>query len=187
MQQKRLFILMALLISVLVFAGCATPAAPAVEAPAPAAPEAQPEATAAPEEEPAAAEEPAAPMTDRNGALVDTIVIVEEPSADAAVTRLEQGDIDVYAFAVSNSEVANKVAESEALKTYRSSGSYNELSFNPVGPVFESTGKLNPFAVPAVREAMNWLIDRNYITQEIMGGLGTPRYVPFNTPQATTR
>jgi peptide/nickel transport system substrate-binding protein len=180
MQHKRLIILIALLIGVLVFAGCATPAAPAVEAPAPAAPaEAQPEATAAPEEEPAAAEP--APATDRNGAWLDTVVIVEEPSADAAVTRLEQGDIDVYAFAVSNPEVANKVAASAALKTYRSSGSYNELSFNPVGPVFESTGKLNPFAVPAVREAMNWLIDRDYVVQEILGGLGTPRYVPFNT------
>jgi peptide/nickel transport system substrate-binding protein len=64
--------------------------------------------------------------------------------------------------------------------TARSFGSYNELSFNPVGPVFESTGKLNPFAVPAMREAMNWLIDRDYVAQEIMGGLGVPRWTPFN-------
>jgi hypothetical protein len=53
-----------------------------------------------------------------------------------------------------------------------SSGSYNELSFNPTGPVWESTGKLNPFAVARVREAMNYLIDRNFIVQEIYGGLG---------------
>ncbi|MBX3000942.1 MAG: hypothetical protein KF893_20640 [Caldilineaceae bacterium] len=178
MQQKRLTILIALLVGLLVFAGCAQPAAPAVEAPAPEAPAAQPEATAAPAEEPA---EPTTPTTDRNGAWLDTVIIVEEPSADAAVTRLQTGDIDIYAFQVSNREVAARVAEASELKTYSSSGSYNELSFNPVGPVFESTGKLNPFAVPAVREAMNWLIDRQYVAQELMGGLAIPRYVPFNT------
>ncbi len=117
---------------------------------------------------------------ERNGAWVDTIVVVEEPSADAAVTRLQNKDIDLYAFTVSNAEVAAKVAASPELKSERSFGSYNELTFNPAGPVFEGTGKLNPFAVPAIREAMNWLIDRDYIVQEIMKGLGVPRYTPFN-------
>jgi peptide/nickel transport system substrate-binding protein len=117
---------------------------------------------------------------DRTGAWLDTLVIVEEPSADAAVSRLEVGDIDVYAFTVGNPEVAARVAASPGLTYAQSFGSYNELSFNPVGPVFESTGKLNPFAVPAMREAMNWLIDRDYVAQEIMGGLGVPRWTPFN-------
>ncbi len=117
---------------------------------------------------------------DRQGAWVDTIVVVEEPSADAAINRLEVGEIDLYAFQVGNPEVAKKIEASPNIDGYKSFGSYNELSFNPVGPVFESTGKLNPFAVPAVREAMNWLIDRNYIAQEIQGGLGSPRWLPFN-------
>ena len=119
-------------------------------------------------------------ISDRKGALVDTIIVIEEPSADQAVTRLEVGEIDVYAFSVSNPEVAAAVFDSPNLDSYRSFGSYNELTFNPSGPVFEGTGKLNPFAVPRVREAMNWLIDRSYITEEIMGGLGAPRWLPFN-------
>jgi peptide/nickel transport system substrate-binding protein len=49
-----------------------------------------------------------------------------------------------------------------------------------VGPTFK-TGALNPFSVPAIREAMNWLVDRNYIAQEIYGGLAVPRYLPINT------
>lgn len=121
-----------------------------------------------------------APVT-RTGAWLDTVVLVEEPSADAAVTRLQTGDIDIFAFQVSNREVAAKVAAAPDLKVYRSSGSYNELTFNPVGPIFEGTGKLNPFVVPAVREAMNWLVDRQYIAQELMGGLANPRWLPFNT------
>jgi peptide/nickel transport system substrate-binding protein len=45
-------------------------------------------------------------------------------------------------------------------------------------------GRLNPFAVPRVREAMNWLIDRDYIVQEIFGGLALARWTPFNTAAA---
>ncbi|MEN4010404.1 MAG: ABC transporter substrate-binding protein [Bellilinea sp.] len=121
---------------------------------------------------------------DRDGAWLDTIVVVEEPSADAAVTRLINRDIDMYAFTVSNAEVAARVAASPELRSERSFGSYNELTFNPAGPIFEGTGKLNPFAVPAAREAMNYLVDRNYIVQEIMKGLAVPRYLPFNGASA---
>jgi peptide/nickel transport system substrate-binding protein len=114
------------------------------------------------------------------GAWVDSVIVVEEPSSDAGVTRLEVGELDVYAYTISNPEIFRRVEESTALEYDRSFGSYNELSFNPVGPVFEGTGKLNPFSVPRMREAMNWLINREYITQEIMGGMGAPRWLPFN-------
>jgi len=32
-----------------------------------------------------------------------------------------------------------------------------------------------------IREAMNWLVDRNYIAQEITGGLGVPKYTALDT------
>jgi peptide/nickel transport system substrate-binding protein len=128
-------------------------------------------------------ERPMEPVT-RTGAWVDTVVVIEEPSAPAAVNRLEVGDIDIYAFQVSNPEVANRAAASPAIELERSSGSYNELSFNPTGPVWESTGKLNPFAVARVREAMNYLVDRDFIVQEIYGGLGVPRFHALNTASA---
>ncbi|MFN2151275.1 MAG: hypothetical protein ACK2T5_06730, partial [Anaerolineales bacterium] len=37
------------------------------------------------------------PVT-RQGAWVDTVIVIEEPSSDSAVTRLEAGDIDVFAY-----------------------------------------------------------------------------------------
>jgi peptide/nickel transport system substrate-binding protein len=133
----------------------------------------------APEEEAASAEESAGASTAGTGAWVDEVVVVEEPSAAAAVTRLDVGELDVYAYAVSEPDVFQTVQSSSELTYIQSFGSYNELTFNPVGPVFESTGKLNPFAVPAIREAMNWLIDRNYIVQEIFGGLAIPKFFPI--------
>ena len=116
----------------------------------------------------------------RNGAWVDTVVVVEEPNADAGVTRLTTGDIDVYAYTISNPKTAQKIKDA-GLNAAQSYGSYNELTFNPA--TF-TNGKLNPFVEPKIREAMNWVVDRDYIVQEIMGGLATPRYVAVNGASA---
>lgn len=115
------------------------------------------------------------------GAWPDTVVVLEEPSADAAVSRMETGEIDIYAYQVTETEVFAKVQASDKLDFYRSYGSYNELTFNPVE---FTNGKLNPFTSAKVREAMNWLIDRKYITEEIMGGMAVPRWTAFNTASA---
>lgn len=48
--------------------------------------------------------------------------------------------------------------------------------FNPAGPEF-TDGRLNPFSSPKVREAINWLIDRNYLAQEAIGPMGKPMTV----------
>ena len=51
--------------------------------------------------------------------------------------------------------------------------------FNPA--VFTDTTKLNPFSDRKIREAMNWLIDRNYINQEIYAGGALPKFLPLTT------
>ncbi|MEM7131376.1 MAG: ABC transporter substrate-binding protein [Chloroflexota bacterium] len=107
--------------------------------------------------------------------IVDEIVVVEEPIPDVAITRLSTSDIDIFASATSDPEVFASVQEA-GLSYAQSFGNYSELTFNPAGPVFEGTGKLNPFSVARVREAMNWLIDRDFIAQELYGGLAQPRY-----------
>ncbi|MDZ7810214.1 MAG: ABC transporter substrate-binding protein [Arhodomonas sp.] len=51
---------------------------------------------------------------------------------------------------------------------------------NPAGPEL-ADGSLNPFAVAAIREALNWLVDRRYIASELYGGLAEPRTLPLST------
>jgi peptide/nickel transport system substrate-binding protein len=34
---------------------------------------------------------------------------------------------------------------------------------------------------PEIREALNWLIDRRHVAEEIYGGLAVPRYLPLST------
>lgn len=117
---------------------------------------------------------------DRMGAWLDTVVMVEEPDSDAAVTRLEVGDLDVFAYNVSEPEIAQRIFDSETLVYETAYGNYNDLTFMPsTGPEFND-GRLNPFYSDKIREAMNWLVDRDYIAQEITGGLAAPRFVAIN-------
>ena len=64
---------------------------------------------------PEGGEEAMAPTTDRTGAWLDSVVVVEEPNADAGVTRLEAGDIDVYAFPISSAGTFEKIKASDQL------------------------------------------------------------------------
>ncbi|MFO8033846.1 MAG: ABC transporter substrate-binding protein [Candidatus Bipolaricaulota bacterium] len=115
---------------------------------------------------------------DHTGAWVDEVIIVEEPSSGAAVRQLEVGDLDVFAFSISDPDLYDRALEHPELRTFTSFGSYNELTLNTWGPTFED-GRLNPFYSPRIREAMNWLVNRDYIAGDIMGGLAIPRYLPI--------
>jgi peptide/nickel transport system substrate-binding protein len=116
---------------------------------------------------------------DRKGGWLDMIVFVEEPSANAAVTRLEVGDMNIYAYTVSDPEVFKTVQANPDFAYTLSYGSSTELTFNVCA--YDPAVGLNPFGNQKIREAMNWLVDRDYITQEIYGGLGAARYTAFNT------
>ncbi len=119
---------------------------------------------------------------ERTGAWLDTVVFVEEPDSDSAITRLEVGDIDVYAYSITEPPIADRILASDKLDYSISYGSFNELTFNPVLEL--NDGTLNPFGNAKIREAMNWLIDRDYICQEIVGGLAVPRYVDIQLASA---
>ncbi len=111
----------------------------------------------------------------RRGALVDEVVFFEEPTRAKGIDMLIAGAADIYAFAIPEPDLVKKILAN--LHYYVSYGSYNELTFNPYGPEFRD-GRLNPFYLKEVREAVNWLIDRDYMVQEFYGGVGAvPRYL----------
>jgi len=115
------------------------------------------------------------PEGPRRGGWLDTIVMVKDETTDSAVARILADDIDVYAQASTDPEAFVTVKE-EGLNYVETVGSYNEMTFNPAGPVLQD-GTFNPFKIRRVREAMNLAVDRDYIAQEIMGGLAIPRYI----------
>jgi peptide/nickel transport system substrate-binding protein len=115
----------------------------------------------------------------RMATWVDEVIIVEEPSVTTAVSRLQAGDIDVYATTSSEPVPFATILSDPNLDYYQTFGSYSELTFNPVGPTFND-GRYNPFGNRKIREAMNMLIDREYIAQELYGGLALPKALMLN-------
>jgi hypothetical protein len=67
------------------------------------------------------------PTTSRTGAWVDSVVVIEEPHADKAITRLDAGELDVYASPISSPSTADKIMNDDNLNYKTSYGSYNEL------------------------------------------------------------
>jgi peptide/nickel transport system substrate-binding protein len=119
------------------------------------------------------------PVVAHKGAWVDQVVFVGVDQAEAAVTQLQAGEIDLYAYTVSDPKLFATVKADANLSYTTSFGSYNEMTMNPV--LNFTDGRLNPMGDPQVREAFNMLIDRNYISQEIFGGLAVPKYTQLNS------
>ncbi|MEM3930186.1 MAG: ABC transporter substrate-binding protein [Candidatus Korarchaeum sp.] len=109
----------------------------------------------------------------------DSIVFFEESDGAKAVEMMIKGDMDAYFEGIDDPDLYRKIKQSPELSHDLSFGMYFELTFNPVGPTFPKTGELNPFSNKKIREAMNYVIDRDYIVNEIMGGLAMPKFVPL--------
>ena len=117
----------------------------------------------------------------RTGAWLDEVVLTQQPDTAAAVAQLEAGEIDLYAFSIGDRALFTQVQASPNLKYYLSFGSFNDLTMNHNGDEpFFNDGRLNPFGVVAIREAMHWIVDREYIANNIMGGLATAKYSYLN-------
>ena len=177
MKIKKFYTFFSLLMVLsMVLAACAPQAATATEPPA--ATQAPSQQTQEPAMTEAPTQAPTEPPTTRTGAWVDQVVFTKQDSAEAAVSQLNSGDIDIYAYTVAEAPVFDSVQSSPNLTTSQLVGSNNSLMFNPA--TF-SNGKFNPFVDAQIREAMNYLIDRNYIVQEIYKGLAIPKYTNLTT------
>ncbi|NJN79159.1 MAG: hypothetical protein HC797_01045 [Anaerolineales bacterium] len=168
MKLKNLYALLSVLVIVsMALASCAPGATETTE---PVATD-EPSAT---EEVPAATEE--AMTTERKGGWLDEIVVSVVDGA-SAISQIQAGAIDFFSFNLA-SDVYPAI-QSSGLSSTQSLGGYYGISLNPA--VLDDAAVLNPFSNRKIREAMNWLIDRNYVNQEIYAGGSLPKLLPITT------
>ena len=125
-----------------------------------------------------AAEVTPEPVT-HTGAWVDNLVFTAISNFDEGVKQVQAGEIDLYANSRVNPEVLKVVEADPSLSRVFNYGLYHAIQMNPVDVTDET--KLNPFQSEKIREAMNWLIDREYVAGEIYGGAATPKYTALGT------
>ncbi len=116
----------------------------------------------------------------RRGALVDQIVFTQQGDIGQVVSLIESGSHHIFSQGITSTTVFQRLRDSKSADYDISYGSTVELTLNPAGPHFVN-GELNPFHIPAIREALNQLINRRYIAEEIYGGLAVPRFLPLST------
>ena len=93
-------------------------------------------------------------------------------NVDRAPLDLEAGEMDLYYFNLKIA-AARELRDKEGIQLYEAPASTISLILNPA-PAPE--GRLNPFAIKEVRQAMQRLIDREFVTREIYQGQASPMY-----------
>ncbi len=121
------------------------------------------------------------------GPIVDRILLDAKTSEDIAIKDVAAGKSDLFNYGSSGAVYKGLPDDIKAkLDPYAVTGAlYEELTINPYpnkAPYTATTKdgrvQFNPFAIREVRFAMNFLINRKKIIDEILVGAGAPMFTP---------
>ena len=115
------------------------------------------------------------PPHDRPGPAVDTLHY-RSFNVDLAPQELQRDEMDMYIFNL-KTDAAQALRGDDSIELYEAPASTISLILNPA-PAPE--GQLNPFSLPEVRRAVQHLVNREFITQEIYKGLARPMQTHVN-------
>ena len=101
------------------------------------------------------------------GTLVDEIKFIQYLDENTALQEVRNGNLDLYYFRVPSDRLEDFDSRKN-LQVFESTGSYYSILANPT-----DSGKFNPFSIKEVRFALNYIIDRNLIVNELLGGFGS--------------
>jgi len=109
------------------------------------------------------------------GPAVDKLIFIKQEDESKAIRDIIDGRMHIWLWYISTPENL-ELAKARGLNLINVAGcGVYDLLINPVTP----NEGFNPFTIREVREALNWLVDRRYIAEELMKGLGLPQYTLF--------
>ena len=111
------------------------------------------------------------PPTDKPGPAVERLYF-KQFDVDRAPLELEAGAMDLYYFSLKIA-AARALREKKDVQLFEAPATTLSLLLNPA-PAPE--GQLNPFAIKEVRQAMQRLVDRDFVAREIYLGQALPMY-----------
>lgn len=116
------------------------------------------------------------PPTDQPGPAVDKLYF-KAFDVDRAGVELEAGEMDLYYYNLKIA-AARQLQNSDKVQLYEAPANTLSLLLNPAPA---PAGQLNPFSLPKVRQAMQRLIDREFVAREIYQGQARPMYTVNST------
>ncbi|MGI8642507.1 MAG: ABC transporter substrate-binding protein [Thermomicrobiales bacterium] len=112
------------------------------------------------------------------GPALDSLIF-SSFNVDQAPLQIANDEMDLYLFGL-KIDAARQLAEraSDAIELIEAPASTLSLILNPA-PAPE--GGLNPFAIREIREAMQYLVDREFIASDIFQGRALPMFSPIGS------
>ena len=111
------------------------------------------------------------------GSKVNEIKFIQYLDENTALEEVRNGNLDMYYFRISSDRIESTESR-EGIQVFESTGGSYSILVNP-----GVSDEFNPFSIKEVRFALNYLIDRKLIVNELMGGYGSEMisyYSPYN-------
>ncbi|MDW0286743.1 MAG: ABC transporter substrate-binding protein [Nitrososphaeraceae archaeon] len=110
------------------------------------------------------------------GAYTDNIRFIQYLDGNTAVREIRSGNLDTYYFRIPLETVAS-VSNDPNVKIYEKNAGSLAFLLNPAPS--KNPNILNPFQFKEIRFAVNYLINREFIVDEILNGYGSVQIDPF--------
>ena len=98
----------------------------------------------------------------------DSVKFIQYLDENTALEEVRNGNLDLYYYTISPDRLENN-QNVKGLQVFDSTGGSYSILINPA-----ESEKFNPFSSKEIRFAINYLVDRKLIVNELMGGYGSP-------------
>lgn len=98
----------------------------------------------------------------------DKVKFIQYLDENTALEEVRNGNLDLYYYRISSDRLESHQAR-EGLQVFDSTGGSYSILVNPA-----ESEQFNPFSSQEIRFALNYLVDRKLIVNELMGGFGSP-------------
>jgi peptide/nickel transport system substrate-binding protein len=112
----------------------------------------------------------------QKGAYTDNIRFIQYLDGNRALHDIQTGNLDTYYFRIPLESVAS-IANDPNVKIYEKNAGSLAFLLNPAPS--KNPNILNPFQFKEIRFAVNYLINREFIVDEILNGYGSVQIDPF--------
>lgn len=105
----------------------------------------------------------------------DSVKFIQYLDENTALEEVRNGNLDIYYDTISADRLENH-QDRKGLQVFDATSRFYSILVNPA-----ESEKFNPFSDKDIRFALNYLVDRNLIVNELMGGYGIPSISYYGT------